>query len=98
MLQYEFIMVIFLIIGEDSNLKDRKIRSSAIEDFMLCWHALSQNQRCCDHRLIINRPTKHGKEKSPSNRQCQCQKEMDEILACQQFLTESHIVTRLANE
>jgi hypothetical protein len=30
---------------------------------------------------------------------CQCQKEMDDhLLACQQFLKENHIVTRLANE
>jgi hypothetical protein len=40
-----------------------------------------------------------GKEKSPSDGHCQCQKGMDDhLLACQQFLTESHIVTRLANE
>jgi hypothetical protein len=51
------------------------------------------------HRLSINIPTKRGKEKSPSDGHCQCQKEMDDhLLACQQFLTESHIVTRLANE
>jgi hypothetical protein len=51
------------------------------------------------HRLRINRPTKRGKEKSPSDGHCQCQKEKDDLLpACQQFLTESHIVTRLANE
>jgi hypothetical protein len=37
------------------------------------------------HRLCINRPTKRGKEKSPSD-DCQCQKEMDDhLLACQQF-------------
>jgi hypothetical protein len=47
----------------------------------------------------MNRPTKRGKEKSPSNVLCQCQKKMDDyIQACQQFLTKSHIVTRLANE
>jgi hypothetical protein len=51
---------------------------------------------CANHKLSINRPTK--KEKSPSDGHCQCQKEMDDHLACQQFLTESHIVTRLANE
>jgi hypothetical protein len=52
-----------------------------------------------NHRLSINRLTKRGKEKSPSDGHCQCQKETDDhLLACQQFLTESHIVTRLANE
>jgi hypothetical protein len=51
------------------------------------------------HRLSINRPTKRGKEKSPFDGHCQCQKGMDDhLLACQQFLTENHIVTRLANE
>jgi hypothetical protein len=34
-------------------------------------------------RLSINRPTKRGKEKSPSDGHCQCQKEMDDhSLAC----------------
>jgi hypothetical protein len=47
----------------------------------------------------INRPTKRGKVKSPYDGQYQCQKEMnDHLLVCQQFLTESHIVTRLPNE
>jgi hypothetical protein len=42
------------------------------------------------HRLSINRPTKRGKTKSPSNGHFQ--KEMDDhLLACHQFLTESHI-------
>jgi hypothetical protein len=51
------------------------------------------------HTLSINRPTKRGKEKCPSGGHCQFQKEMDDhLLLCQQFLTESHIVTRLANE
>jgi hypothetical protein len=49
-----------------------------------------------NHRLSINRPTKRGKEKSPSDRHCQCKKEMDNPLqACQQFLKQCHIVTRL---
>jgi hypothetical protein len=53
---------------------------------------------CLYHRLS-NRPTKRGKEKSPSDGHYQCQKEMDDhLLACQQVLTRSHIVTRLANE
>jgi hypothetical protein len=39
------------------------------------------------------------KEKSQSDGHCQCQKEMDNhLLASPQFSTESHIVTRLANE
>jgi hypothetical protein len=54
---------------------------------------------CLYHRLCNNRPTKRGKEKSPSYKHCQCEKEMDDyLLACQQFLIESHIVTHLANE
>jgi hypothetical protein len=49
--------------------------------------------------LIINRLTKRGKEKSPSDGHCQYQKEMDDpLLPCQQFLTEIHIVTRLSIE
>jgi hypothetical protein len=44
-----------------------------------------------DHRLSINRPTKHGKEKSPSDGHCQCEKEMGDHLACQPiFETEPH--------
>jgi hypothetical protein len=47
----------------------------------------------------INRSTKRGKEKSPFDIHCHCQKEMDDhLLARQQFLTESHIVTRIANK
>jgi hypothetical protein len=39
------------------------------------------------HRLSINRPTKRGKEKSPSDGHCQCEKEMDDhLLTCQQIL------------
>jgi hypothetical protein len=52
-----------------------------------------------NHRLSINRPTKRGKKKSPSDGHCQCEKEMDDhLLACQSFLKESHIVTRVAKE
>jgi hypothetical protein len=29
-----------------------------------------------NHRLSVNRPTKRGREKSPSDGQCQCEKEM----------------------
>jgi hypothetical protein len=37
-----------------------------------------------DHRLSINRPSKRGKEKSPSDGHCQCEKEMDDhLMACQ---------------
>jgi hypothetical protein len=39
------------------------------------------------HRLSINRPTKRGKEKSPSDGYCQCEKEMDDhLLAGQKIL------------
>jgi hypothetical protein len=52
-----------------------------------------------NHRLDIDRPTKRGKEKSPSDGHCQCEKEMDDhLLARQQFLKESHIVTRFSKE
>jgi hypothetical protein len=48
------------------------------------------------HRATINVPTKRGKEKSPSDGHCQCEKELDDhILATQQFLKESHVVNRL---
>jgi hypothetical protein len=51
------------------------------------------------HRLSINRPTKRGKQKSPSDGHCQCKKEMDDhLMACQQFLKKCHTVTRLAIE
>jgi hypothetical protein len=36
------------------------------------------------NRLSINRPTKRGKEKSPSDGHCQCEKKRDDhLLACQ---------------
>jgi hypothetical protein len=39
-----------------------------------------------NHRLSICRPTKRGKEKSPSDGHCACEKEMDDhLLGCQQF-------------
>jgi hypothetical protein len=42
---------------------------------------------CIKHRLIINRQTKRGREKSPSGGHCQSEKEMDDhLLACQQIL------------
>jgi hypothetical protein len=35
---------------------------------------------------VFNRPTKRGKEKSPSDECCQCERQMDvHLLACQQF-------------
>jgi hypothetical protein len=47
----------------------------------------------------ITRPRKGGKEKYVPDGHCQCQNEMnDHLLACQQFLIESHIVAHLANE
>jgi hypothetical protein len=44
-----------------------------------------KNPVCLKHRLSIDRPTKRGKEKSPSDGYYQCQKEMDDdeyLLAC----------------
>jgi hypothetical protein len=42
---------------------------------------------CYTHRPNIYRPTKRGKEKSPSDGHCQCEKVMDDhLLACQQIL------------
>jgi hypothetical protein len=39
------------------------------------------------------------RDRTPSDGHYQCQKKMDDyLLACQQFLTESHIVTRLDKE
>jgi hypothetical protein len=51
-----------------------------------------KRKRRSSHRLSINRPTKRGKEKSPSDGHCQCEKEMDDhLLACQQiFEREPH--------
>jgi hypothetical protein len=49
--------------------------------------------------LSINSPRKCGKEKSPPDENCQCEKEMDDhLLARQYFIKESHAVTRLAND
>jgi hypothetical protein len=50
------------------------------------------------HRLSFNTPTKRGKEKSPSDGNCQCEKEIDgHLLACQQiFEREPH--SDLVNE
>jgi hypothetical protein len=51
------------------------------------------------HGISINRPTKRGKEKSPFDGHCQCEKEMgDHLLACQSFLKRNHEVTSLAHE
>jgi hypothetical protein len=52
------------------------------------------------HRLSIDRPTKRGKEKSPSDGRCQCEKEMDNyLLAWLQILEkESQVVTRITKE
>jgi hypothetical protein len=49
-------------------------------------HYYSKRAMCLTHKLSINRPTKRGKEKSPSDGHCQCEKEMDDhLLACQQI-------------
>jgi hypothetical protein len=52
------------------------------------------------HRLSIDRPTKRGKEKSPSDGHCQCEKETDGyLLACQQsFEKEPQSDTLLKSE
>jgi hypothetical protein len=47
------------------------------------------------HRLSINRPTKRGKEKFPSDGHCQCEKEIDDHLpACQQILEKEPPIDR----
>jgi hypothetical protein len=46
------------------------------------------NKLCNNHRLSINRPTKRGKEKFPSDRHCQCEKEMDNNLLARQQIFE----------
>jgi hypothetical protein len=64
-----------------------------------CRPCRSTYQGFYSHRLSINRATKRGKEKSPSDGHCQCEKEMDDhLLACQPFLKESHEMTCLAEE
>jgi hypothetical protein len=61
---------------------------------MFCCHSFSFT-----HRLSINRPTKRGKEKSPSDRHCQYKKEMDDrLLACQQIFEEVPHSDTLAKE
>jgi hypothetical protein len=68
----------------------KQFRSSARGASFHTKHA--SNAKVCrvvslvvNHRLSINRPTKCGKEKSPSDGHCQCKKEMDDyLLACQQ--------------
>jgi hypothetical protein len=54
----------------------------------ISFFGISDGCNCCPiHRLSINRPTKRGREKSPSDGHCQCEKEMDDhLLACQQIL------------
>jgi hypothetical protein len=48
--------------------------------FGLCTSLISRalglisDCKCIAHRLSINRPTKRGKEKSPSDGHCQCEK------------------------
>jgi hypothetical protein len=55
--------------------------------------------KCFSHRLSFNRPTKRGKEKSPSDGHCQCEKEMDDhLLPCQQILEREPRSERLAKE
>jgi hypothetical protein len=82
--------------------------SANIELQVIAWRAIdrtiqSKKQKRCPRSrhtwLSINRPTKRGKEKSPSNGHCQCEKEMDGIYwRVNKFLKESHKVTRLAKE
>jgi hypothetical protein len=61
-----------------------------IESKVSTYHVVSgtkQKNITSPHRLSINRPTKRGKEKSPSDGHCQCEKEMDDdLLECQQIL------------
>jgi hypothetical protein len=44
--------------------------------------------QCKDHRFSINRPTKRGKEKSPSDGHCQCKKEMEDHFLAYQYIFE----------
>jgi hypothetical protein len=54
---------------------------------------------CVIHRLSINRPTKRGKEKSPSDGHCHCEKEMDDhLLACLQIFEKVPHSDTLAKE
>jgi hypothetical protein len=46
------------------------------------------------HRLSFNRPIKRGKDKSPSDEHCQCEKKMDNLYwHVNKFLKKSHVVT-----
>jgi hypothetical protein len=67
--------------------------------FIVLYSQQQIRQHTLDHSLSINRPTKRGKEKCPSDGYCKCKKEMDDhLLACQQIFEKvPHSVT-LANE
>jgi hypothetical protein len=53
-------------------------------------------KQCLNHRLSINRLTKRGKEKSPSDGDCPCEKEMDDhLLACEQIFEIEPLSDRL---
>jgi hypothetical protein len=61
-----------------------------------CLHFLI-NCVICIYLVLLDQQSEG--ENTPPDGPCQCQKEMDvHLLACQQFLRESHIVTHLANE
>jgi hypothetical protein len=70
--------------------------------WLVCWLYYRKWVGTCDsfgvnswfiyrlnHRFSINIPTKRGKEKSPSDGHCQCQKEMDDHLAINSHLATS---------
>jgi hypothetical protein len=64
----------------------------------LCLQKVAKNW--LHHRLSLNRPTKRGKEKSPSDGHCQFEKEMNDHLLWRgnKSLKERHIVTHFASE
>jgi hypothetical protein len=54
-------------------------------------HRISFHAYASNHRLSINRPTKRGKEKSPSDGHCQCEKEMDDRWTCVSIISEREL-------
>jgi hypothetical protein len=80
-------------VGE--RMAEHHSRSRPVANF----HPRLTLSHCANHRLNINRPTKRGKEKSPSDGHCQCKKEMDDdLLACQQIFEKVPHSDTLAKE
>jgi hypothetical protein len=74
--------------------------ASCIADCRDCGDgvATARQRHRLNHRLSINRPTKRGKEKSPSGGHFNAKKRATIYRRVHKFLKESHIVTRPAKK